>query len=869
MKCTAVISTRGDDFLNYCNANMLRGITPEIWDDKSQKTGIIRCFGKLDDEFILKIGDPYTNEPYRGHIDIESDQSMLVYDLGVERKIDTVALVSYYNSLNDYAVCDFEIYFGNDRETLLNQENLFVHNIAKGEFDGDKERHGCDFIFKADGSARFFALKINKANPTDDIARICTLGLYSTDYTFSREYCDKHFDYNLLKHFAATKTEGINGDISTLCDNACFDDTCKITANNDAMISYDLNGSYTINCFSVAADKNVIGGIKLYASERAENILSDENEIPYSIEEKVPDKNGNTGAVLTLKKPLTANYIAFVFKTSGNIYQLGVHSKTRSVKIDTEHKLTDDFISFGVNCVPTNMMEQSIEYGFNCVHMELLRRRIINTRPSVARIWFQLDWIITTREDYENGIYDFDTEKMKAFYIYLDAFKEAGTEIEFNFGWKIGRRVWDWYCFKEIKTKKDSAPVDLDSFAKCCSKTVKELIVNRGYDNIKYLTFFNESNYGNQEAGDFLVPDKKPQEYYIKLVKTVIKQMKADGTRDLIKLWGAEQSGLDDVQINWTEAMTKNLGDEIYMNTQHRYDYSYDELMKFFKKHLKAANGGRMTISEFGVAVKNTSWERGHIPYAMAVHNSGYSGALIWTLSGTCLTDPSLFLMDNEFDLFGYTAIKGGVEKVNPVFYELSLFMRYIPSHSVSVKTSAVQDDVRVAAFILPNGGMTVAVESKENHDGREIIVCLGDNEKRTFYRHTYKRTITPDANALLPQCDRVIESTGTITDTIDSDYQMVLYTTEKPWAQVALDKVEKQADIGGSVKITATAIDSDKPIVWSIAAATNESAKGTVDESGIYTASKDAKSGDMIAVRAELKDEPKHYAIAMITIKQ
>ncbi len=66
----------------------------------------------------------------------------------------------------------------------LIRKNLFVHNIAKGEFDGAKERHGCDFIFKADGSARFFALKINKANPTDDIARICTLGLYSTDYSF-------------------------------------------------------------------------------------------------------------------------------------------------------------------------------------------------------------------------------------------------------------------------------------------------------------------------------------------------------------------------------------------------------------------------------------------------------------------------------------------------------------------------------------------------------------------------------------------------------------------------------------------------------------------------------------------------------------
>ncbi len=69
---------------------------------------------------------------------------------------------------------------------------------------------------------------------------------------------------------------------------------------------------------------------------------------------------------------------------------------------------------------------------------------------------------------------------------------------------------------KKLKQRRTLLPSTLIAFAKCCSKTVKELIVNRGYDNIKYLTFFNESNYGNQEAGDFLVPDKKPQEYYIK-----------------------------------------------------------------------------------------------------------------------------------------------------------------------------------------------------------------------------------------------------------------------------------------------------------------------------------------------------------------
>ncbi len=869
MKCTSVINPKGDEFLNYCGANMLRNITPEIWNGEAPASGLIRCCGILDDKLVTKVCEPFTTDPHRGHIDIESSRSMLVYDLGSECKIETVAVISYYNAQNDYAVSDFEIYFGNDRETLLNPENLFVHNIAKNEFDGKWTRHGCDFIFKADGSARFFALKINKANSTDDIARICTIGLYSSEFSFPREYCQKHFDYNLLKYFSAIRTDGIKGDISTLYDEICFLDDCSVTAENGASIIYNLNETYSIESISIAASKEVVRGIKLYISETADNIVCDKNAVSYTTEKKEPDKNGNIGAVLKLKEPLAAHYIACVFSESGNIYQLGIHSKTRNITVDTRKRLTDDFISFGVNCVPVNMMEQSLKQGFNNVHMELLRRRIINTRPSVARIWFQLDWIITTREDYENGIYDFDTEKMKAFYLYLDAFKEAGTEVEFNFGWKIGSRVWDWYSFKDVKTKKDSAPADLKSFAKCCSKTVKELIVNRGYDNIKYLTFFNESNFGDLDVGDFLVPDRKPLPYYIKLVRTVLEQMKKDGTRNLVQLWVAEQSGLDDVQFEWTKAMTENFGDELYMNTQHRYDYSYVELMTFFKEHLKAANGGRVALTEFGVSLKNTSWETGHIPYAMAVHNSGYSGALIWTLSGTCLTDPSLFLMDNEFDLFGYTAISGGVEKVNPAFYELGLFMRYIPSHSVSVKTTAVQDDVRVAAFILPNGGMTVAVESKESSHGRELNIDLDNKETLTFYRHTYKRTMARNGNALLPICDKVVEANGKITDTLDSDYQMVLYTTEKPWAQVMLDKVEKQTDIGGSVKIKATAVDSDKPIVWSIIAATNDIAKGIVDENGVYTASENARYGDMIAVRAEIKGEPKHYAVAMITITQ
>ena len=43
--------------------------------------------------------------------------------------------------------------------------------------------------------------------------------------------------------------------------------------------------------------------------------------------------------------------------------------------------------------------------------------------------------------------------------------------------------------FAGTPKKQNSAPRELDLFAKCCGATLRELIVNRGYSNIKYLPY--------------------------------------------------------------------------------------------------------------------------------------------------------------------------------------------------------------------------------------------------------------------------------------------------------------------------------------------------------------------------------------------
>ncbi|MFD0657534.1 hypothetical protein [Thermocatellispora tengchongensis] len=240
----------------------------------------------------------------------------------------------------------------------------------------------------------------------------------------------------------------------------------------------------------------------------------------------------------------------------------GAADAAHTVRIDPDTVVQQDFRGIGVNVIPGSTMEGTTKLGYDDADWEMDVKRIMTIRPKVARLWFQIDWMETAK-----GVYSWDNPRMRAFYKYLDAFKAAGTEVELNFGWKVGKSAHDWFVIPGVDPY-ISAPADLDAYAASTSAALDQLIRKRGYSNIKYLTFYNEPN----GSWDFEVPgDQKA--YYAEMVRKADARLKADGLRDLVEIWAPEE-----VDQSWTQYMAANAADVIDGYSFHVYGASYDQL---------------------------------------------------------------------------------------------------------------------------------------------------------------------------------------------------------------------------------------------------------------------------------------------------
>ena len=127
------------------------------------------------------------------------------------------------------------------------------------------------------------------------------------------------------------------------------------------------------------------------------------------------------------------------------------------------------------------------------------------------------------------------------------------------------------------------APRDLKQFAIVFVDLIRELIINRGYKNIKYVSFFNEAECARGVNGyDFLVPDKQPIPYWIKMLSMCNKQIEKEGLSGLVEIWGAENSLIpsydpeNTLPYEWINALSnsENQCDRISL---HFYRCSYQE----------------------------------------------------------------------------------------------------------------------------------------------------------------------------------------------------------------------------------------------------------------------------------------------------
>ena len=574
----------------------------------------------------------------------------------------------------------------------------------------------------------------------------------------------------------------------------------------------------------------------------------------------------------------------------------------REVVVDTDVILNDNFYSLGTNSFASVLTPEATEaMGINKVYNELNKDRLAALRPKVSRMWFQIDWMITNTEtdlsaenvennadrlNYINGIYDFDSVWMQAFYQYVEMLREIDCQVEINFGWKTATRLKDWFV-TPCDDFAVGAPKDLKAFAKASAALVKELR-RRGFDNIKAIAFYNEPN-----GRDFMVLDADERVYWNELIKTVDSVYKEEGIRDTIELWGPEVAGVErEAAAEWYDYQLQHAapyldqwtGHHYYKgdNTINNYSKTYDTFLSFAEK-----TNRNFLITEFYGNHSNGSvrtwydWDDSTISYLIAASNTGLRGALTWSSVGGYLPDP-IWMKLHERDRSAWQV--PGDEKtagtVNRVFYEQSLFSNYVPYGSKVLYTDWTGDDVRSSAYLLPDGNVTVVVENngifsgaamESGDDGNKTVkITINDGIDRTFKRISYiAETQKINAHATVNSPDKTIETeNGSFTDTYGKFYSAHIYTTASIKKQVETDEVFHHVEKGKTAKLSAKLIDCEETdkIVYSITEATCED-KGSVDENGVYTAPLTAESGDIVAVRASLQSDPSVFAVNIIYV--
>lgn len=387
-----------------------------------------------------------------------------------------------------------------------------------------------------------------------------------------------------------------------------------------------------------------------------------------------------------------------------------------------------------------------------------------------------------------------------------------------------------------------------------------ELIKNRKYDNIKYLTFYNEPDGGNYtERGDFVVGDgidRRP--YWAKMLKKCAAELKNVGLADL-KLWACETAGDAEMQNSFIDLMQEECKGMVDCYTGHKYQVSHKYAPELFDPIVRACGDVPFLMTECGQNYGNIdfAWNMNEVQLFQDLVKHKVSGALIWCLNGMPITDPCSFTMRNPIDYWDCPQFDGAIDNVRENYYRWAMLSHYIPNHAKSVVSDVIsgsEKNIRVSAFTTGDDYTVVLEINNEIKGDRNIEIALNKHIGKKFYKHVYKMPCLRDGNATLPVACGEIFADDIIRDTVNSDYQEVVYTTIKPVTQVILPQNEVFLKEGQRYALSGTVADGNGDLEFSLAATLGDYVNFDAINATVSFNDK-AKAGDMFAIKATAKN--------------
>ncbi len=204
------------------------------------------------------------------------------------------------------------------------------------------------------------------------------------------------------------------------------------------------------------------------------------------------------------------------------------------LSFDLNNPVQKDFL--GLGAVYHGFAGQPDECGrvYNEEQCILEVKRAADMRVKVARTYYK--WWAW---DAETDTWNWDNDRMVPFCKWLQRLKDANIDVALNTGWcNVTDIMSTGWGGKSPFTVEGNWEASVKNYAKWVSETYYQLVVKRGFTNIKYFLLFTEPN-----EGGFPLPFEGADYRWLwyDSVKAVHEQLVADGYRDKIKLLGPQQ----------------------------------------------------------------------------------------------------------------------------------------------------------------------------------------------------------------------------------------------------------------------------------------------------------------------------------------
>ena len=397
------------------------------------------------------------------------------------------------------------------------------------------------------------------------------------------------------------------------------------------------------------------------------------------------------------------------------------------------------FLGFGYNQYPPDLnADGSDNFTWTPDRYRMMEERIRAIRPGLVRMPVLREWY---NPSFKVGEYDWETEPMKAFYKFMDLYKEMGVAV-----------LSGWWHVTDYETDKDGYRNDANVTA--FADFINYMIRVKGYDNIIHMQPSNEPYGTYTQFSDWSNFMRKTYDLCVAKGYPADRLCGPDSWDDWVGR-AAEANSRELVSYNFhfyfdgTASSSESLGLYDQLMLQMNQVVAHDPSNKpVVCGEVGAINGSWLdwpaNAPEGAIHSYDYIYGVYMIDYAIQSMQAGVASSLSWGLHG--------FDQNKDAGMWNNTGNFGGT-KLRPLYYAWSLLCRYFPPQSVCLRMSQMTGKIKVGGVYAGGGNYSFVVSNRATYDD-VCTIRLPHDSRTTYYVYSYTEESQGDGVqlSLVPQ---------------------------------------------------------------------------------------------------------------------